>query len=207
MLRKSAQGKSAKRYTKLPQDMTEDIEKHNQTASPAVHRTIQISFIVLGLSLFAFFFFRGRKENNDKVERIEKNKSSGTATVTRTGYLKGSYILAEFYYKGQPYTIKDFPPSDHNLRNLSFPVYFDSLNPTTAILDFTKPFFLPNLMTATTTCQTLKINEHDVMFVYEVNGKKYEQFQKTNSNSAFAIGPSYTIKYLISDPEVSHILQ
>lgn len=161
---------------------------------------------VLGFGGFYFLFHLGKKEKENKVSAIKNNGALGKAKIIRTGYLKGSYVLAEFSFHSKTYQIRDFPPSDKNLTGLSFVINFDSLNPQTALIDFTQPLFEENVNTGSVTGMVEKILDRDIlMFSYDVDGVNYNQFQKYDNALHVNIGSSYDVIYEIEHPEVSYL--
>ncbi len=162
-----------------------------------------IFLLVFGVGGFVFLFILGKKQSETKQEMISKNLGEAQATVIRTGYSKGSYVLAEFYFKNERIEFKDYPPSDKSITGLSFPVTFDSLDPSIAKLDFEKPYFSDNIEVGKTKGNIIASDDNSFEFEYNVNDKKYSQFIKFSHPSEINKTGSYEVFFLKNNPQVS----
>jgi len=175
----------------------------NKNLKSWINFFLVLIIVVVG---FGLAFFLGITETKDKKEAIDKHLGNSIAIITTTGYMKGSYVIAHFYYKNKKYEFKDYPPSDRCINGLCFPVEFDTLNPNTASLVFEKPFFQDTLGIGLTQGKIIRVNESDIEFEYVVNDETYTQFQKYDPNKIMTSkNRNYSIHYRIDNPQVSII--
>lgn len=166
-------------------------------------------FILIALGGFAFFYsiyYICKKEKDIKKQSINKHLGIDTAKIIKTGYLKGSYVIAKFSYNNKTYQVKDFPPSDRNITGMCYLIKFDKNNPESALINFTHPFFNKNEFVDNTEGIVQDLLARNILkFSYTVNEKEYLQFQEYSSENTVKKGNTFVVIYSKKDPQVAYI--
>lgn len=138
-----------------------------------------------------------------EVEKIKESKSETVGNIIDVGYLKGSYAVAEYYVKDIRYERKDDSPADDIYKGEHYKIIYDSENPELSRIDYTRPIFLKDDKTKTTTAIAINRDWITVKFTYSVDGTEYNRFQKKPKDKKIKNGEIFNVEYLVSNPNIA----
>ena len=136
-----------------------------------------------------------------EVSQIQKNEAIAEGIVIKTGSMKGSYVIIEFYFNGNRYEKEESSYSDDVEVGQRFKVKFNRANPLQAKIIFDEPFFGPSDKISKTSGQIIQIDGYTVRFEYSVAGKRIKKFQKYPEGKVFSNGEIHEVEYLIQNPQ------
>lgn len=100
-----------------------------------------ICVCVIGFGIFFLIAQIGVYNTNKELEQIKTNEEITDGIVIKTGSMKGSYAIVEFYYSGVRYEKKESSYSDDVEEGQRFKVKFDNSNPSISKIIYEEPPF------------------------------------------------------------------
>lgn len=157
----------------------------------------------VGFGIFFLIAQIGVYNKNKELEQIKTNEGIADGIVIKTGSMKGSYAIVEYYFNGVRYEKQESSYSDDVEEGQRFKVKFDKTNPSVSKIMYEETFFNTDDKTNTTTGKIVQVDGYTVRFEYEVENNKRKKFQKYPEGKKFEEGEVYTVEYLIKNPRVA----
>jgi hypothetical protein len=153
--------------------------------------------IILGLIKFASW-----SEKKDR-EDIKESNTSTMGTIIKTGSMKGSYAIAEYFVRGERYERKSSSPAEDIYVGEHYVIIYEDTNPKESRIDYTQPIFLDTDHTDSTIATVISKDRVKVGFTYQVNGEVIRRFQKYAVDAQINKGETYSVEYLVDNPRIS----
>ncbi len=154
---------------------------------------------ILIYSLAKFGLWLDKKE----VEKIEVNKSEVVGVIIKVGSMKGSYAVAEYFVNNKRYERKDDSPANDIYIGEHYVIFYNKVNPSESRIDYTKPIFLSEEVTKKTTGIIITKDWAKIKFSYTVDGVEHTRFQKISDVKRIGEGETFTVEYLVSNPNIA----
>lgn len=183
------------------------IKKSKPKTSSSLSKFSAIIFACIPCLIFFFLIFKGFGFiSNIYDKKIESSKGYTEGTIFKTGSMKGSYAVAEYFVNGKRYEKQESSPAEDIQQGQRFKIKYSLNNPSIAKIIYEAPIFNLTDNTKRITGKIIQLDEYTIRFNYFINGIEFKKFQRRPANTTFLLGQSFTIEYLINKPLIAILL-
>ncbi|MEI7977667.1 MAG: hypothetical protein WCI53_02380 [Bacteroidota bacterium] len=161
--------------------------------------------ISCAISFGVFYFIAqiGVYYDKKEVEKIKENECIVEGIIIKTGSMKGSYVVAEYYIEGNRYQKRESSYSDDIVIGEKFKIRYDRTDPSSSRIIYEEPFFKTSDKTSITSGRIIQVDSYTFRFEYTIKGIEYKKFQHYPKGKNFKEGATYTVEYLIDKPQIA----
>lgn len=193
----------------MPNNKTSNLQKESKgkTLQGSVKSIFQIILTSLAVLVLFYFVQKGISYYEDqKKQKLLAHSGVAMGLIIKTGSMKGSYAVVEYFVDGKRYEKTEASPADDIKRGQRFEIKYSIDNPLDANILYEKPLFDKADKTDTVRGTVVQIDENTFRFAYVLGGVEYKKFQKKSSEFNAQLQQSYMVRYLVDNPEIAALV-
>jgi len=169
-----------------------------------IKKIIGVFFVFLiGFGVFYSIYLIGYYQERKKSDQIAKHRYVVAGKIIKTGSMKGSYAVAEYFAGLSRFTVKENSPAEDILKGQWFQIEYDSTNPDVSKILFEYPLFRKGDIIDSTNGVIIQHDRFRIRFKYIIDGTIYKKFQGVDHRQQIEDGQRFQVNYLKVNPFIA----